>query len=266
MSGWPGNPVASMNVSSFHGGTESSITVSSTPAQQTVTDAHIDFRIEIAFHDHPWFDNGRGYFSAQLEKFTTTNGWVLADFQSRTLGDDDHDGDWYDALVVSTTMTALAEQYRIVLHCETRDTSFGTSEDQTAFLQAVQGQSAIGDFTLDFVPMSIVYCPPGQDMTASLTQSESYGTRFTIGESSGMESQSGVQAKVDVLGLFGEGVGFSQSQSTTQPVDQRDPGLALPQHVVTADNQKAIGRAYWGPLGRHLRDPRQPDLRRESAG
>jgi hypothetical protein len=248
VSGWPGNPVASMDVDSFHGGTESSITVASTPAQQTVTDAHIDFRIDVEFHDHPWFDNGRGYFSAQLEKLTV-NGWALADFQSLTLGDDDHDGDWYDALTVSTTMTEPAEQYRITLHCETRDTSLGTSADATAFLQAVQGQSAIGDFTLDFVPMSIVYCPPGQDMTASLTQSESYGTRFTIGESSGMESQTGVQFKVDFLGLFGEGVGFSQSQSTT---NQSTSGIQVSHFrstVVTADNQKAIGRAYWGPLG-----------------
>jgi hypothetical protein len=248
MSGWPGNPVASMNVSSFHGGTACSITVYTTTAQQTVTDVHIDFRVDIAFHDHPWFDNGRGYFSAGLEKLTT-NGWQPANFQAKTLGNDDDDGDWYDSLTVSVTMTEQAEQYRIVLHCETRDTSLGTSEDSTALLQAVQGQSVIGDFTLDFVPISIVYCPPGQDMTASLTQSESYGTRFTIGESSGMESQSGVEFKVDFLGIFGEGVGFSQSQSTS---NQSTSGIQVSHFrntVVTADNQKAIGRAYWGPLG-----------------
>jgi hypothetical protein len=237
-----------MVVSSDHGGTGAFITVPSAPVQQTVTDTEIEFWIQIAFHDHPWFDNGRGYFSAQLEKLTTS-GWAPADFQSRSLGDDEDDGDWYDQLIVSTTMTELAEQYRIVLHCETRDTSFGTSADQTVFLQAVQGESAIGEFTLDFVPMSIVYCPPDQDMTASLTQSESYGTRFTIGESSGLESQTGAQLKVDFLGLFGEGVGFSQSQSTT---NQSTSGVQVSHFrstVVTADNHQAIGRAYWGPLG-----------------
>ena len=83
----------------------------------------------------------------------------------------------------------------------------------------------MGTFALDFVPVSIVYCPPGQDMTASLTQSESYGTRFTIGESSGMQSQTGVQFKVDVLGLFGEGVGFSQSQSTTNTATSGESGI-----------------------------------------
>jgi hypothetical protein len=237
-----------MDVSSFHGGTSCEIDVNDTQVQQTVTDAHIDFAINIAFHDHPWFDNGRGYFTAQLEKFTT-GGWMVLDFQAKSLGNDNDDGDWYDTLTVSTQMTDVIEQYRILLHCETRDTTLGTSENATATLQAIQGQSAIGSFTLDFVPLSIVYCPPGQDMTASLTQSESYGTRFTLGESSGMESQSGVQFKVDVLGLVGEGVGFSQSQSIT---NQSTSGIQVSHFrttVITADNQKAIGRAYWGPLG-----------------
>lgn len=248
MNGWPGNPVASMDVYSDHGGTGASITVSATPAQHTVTDTHLEFWIEIAFHDHPWFDNGRGYFSAQLETLTA-NGWAVADFQSRSLGDDEDDGDWYDQLIVSTTMTAPVEQYRIVLRCETRDTILGNSADGTVFLQAVQGESAIGEFTLDFVPMSIVYCPPDQDMTASLTQSESYGTRFTIGESSGIESQTGAQLKVDFLGLLGEGIGSSQSQSMT---NQSTSGIQISHFrttVVTADNHQAIGRAYWGPLG-----------------
>ena len=248
MSAWPGNPVASMDVSSFHGGTSCEIDVYDAQLQQTVTNTHIDFAFNIAFHDHPWFDNGRGYFSAQLEKFTT-NGWLVLDFQAKSLGNNNDDGDWYDTLTVSTEMTDSIEQYRILLHCETRDTTLGTSEDATATLQAIQGESAVGSFTLDFVPLSIVYCPPGQDMTASLTQSESFGTRLTLGESSGMESQSGVQFKVDFLGLVGEGVGLSQSQSIT---NQSTSGIQVSHFrttVITADNQKAIGRAYWGPLG-----------------
>jgi hypothetical protein len=248
VSDWPQNPIAKMTVNSYHGGTSCSVSSNSTAAAQTVLDNNIDFRIDISFHDHPWFDNGRGYFAAQLERLTT-NGWQSVAYATKTLGNDNDDGDWYDSLVLSVQMTDLVEQYRVVLHCETRDTSFGTSADGTINLQAVQGESAIGDFTLDFIPMSIVYCPPGQDMTSSLTQSESYGTRFTIGESSGMQSQTGVQAKVDVLGIVGEGVGFSQSQSTT---NQATSGIQVSHFrttVVTADNQKAIGRAYWGPLG-----------------
>jgi hypothetical protein len=67
-----------------------------------------------------------------------------------------------------------------------------------------------------------------------------------------MQSQSGLQTKVDFLGIFGEGVGFSQSQSTT---NQSTSGIQVSHFrttVVTADNQKAVGRAY--PTRRHLRD------------
>lgn len=237
-----------MDVNNFEGGTESSIVTSAMTAQQVVLDVAIDFQINIAYHDHPYFDNGRGYFSARLDKLTTS-GWQQAAVESGTLGNNNDDGDWYDALTVSTTMTDTVEQYRLVLHCETQATTLGTSADTTIFLQAVQGESFMGNFTLDFVPVSIVYCPPGQDMTASLTQSETYGTRFTVGQSSSMQSQTGEQLKVDVLGLFGEGVGFSQSQSTS---NQATSGIQVSHFrstVVTADNQKAIGRAYWGPLG-----------------
>jgi hypothetical protein len=47
----------------------------------------------------------------------------------------------------------------------------------------------------------------------------------------------------------GEGVGFSQSQSVT---NQSTSGIQVSHFrttVVTADNQKALGRADWGPLG-----------------
>jgi hypothetical protein len=247
MTAWPGNPFASMDVDNHSSGTESEITLLP-QTQQVVTDVNIDFRMDIAFHDHPYFDHGRGYFSARLDKLTV-NGFQQVDFQSKTLGNNNDDGDWYDSLTVSVSMTDVIEQYRIVLHCETQATSLGTSADITGYAQAIQGESAIGTFTLDFVPLSIVYCPPGQDMTASLTQSSSYGTRFTIGDSSSMQSQTGVQAKVDFLGLVGESVGFSQSQTVA---NQTTSGIQVSHFrntIVTADNQKAIGRAYWGPLG-----------------
>ena len=248
MTGWPGNPVASMGVDNFEGGTDCSIVKSTVSAQQVVLDTAIDFQINVAYHDHPYFDHGRGYFSARLDKLTTS-GWQQAAVQSVTLGNNNDDGDWYESLTVSTVMSEPVEQYRLVLHCETQATTLGTSDDYTLYPQAVQGQSFMGNFTLDFVPVSIVYCPPGQDMTGSLTQSEAYGTRFTVGDSSSMQSQTGEEQKIDVLGLVGEGVGFSQSQTTS---NQSTSGVQVSHFrstVVTADNQKAIGRAYFGPLG-----------------
>ncbi len=85
-------------------------------------------------------------------------------------------------------------------------------------------------------------------MTASLTQTSTFGTRLTLGQSSGMTSQTGVQAQVGFLGSFGEGIGLD-SQSVS---NQSTSGIQISHFrntVVTADNQKAIGRAYWGPLG-----------------
>jgi hypothetical protein len=238
-----------MRVDNFHGGTDSKIQINE-PAtgQQVVMDATIDFSVDITYTDHPYVDNGVGYFRVELSKLTTS-GWEVVETKSKTLGNDDDDGDWSDTIVVSATMTEEVEQYQLALHCETQQTSAGTEVDLNAVVQAVQGLGVIGDFTLDFIPASIVYCPPGQDMTNSLTQSESYGTRFTIGRSSGFKTETGVQAKIDFLGIIGEGVGFSNSQSVT---NQSTSGIEVSHFrttVVTADNQRAIGRAYWGPLG-----------------
>ena len=177
----------------------------------------------------------------------------MVDAQSKTLGNDNDDGDWYDTLSVSVTMTEPMEQYQLLFHNEIRDivdiSPFGDhTMDSDWSVQAIQGKAVIGDFTLDFVPLTIVYCPPGQDMTNSLTQTETFGTRLTLGESQGMQSDSGEQVKVSILGLVGEGIGFSNSQSMS---NQSVSGIQISHFrntIVTADNQKAVGRAYWGPL------------------
>ena len=96
MADWPNNPVARMAVRNFHGGTSSTVGSLVTTAQETVTDVHINFRVAIEYHDHPYFDHGRGYFSASVEKLTTS-GWQLLTSVSKTLGNNDNDGDWYDA-------------------------------------------------------------------------------------------------------------------------------------------------------------------------
>jgi hypothetical protein len=250
MANWPGNPVASMYVNNYKFGTSCTIWWDvNAKTQYVVSDVNITFSVSIQYDDHPWFDHGLGFFSAQLNKLTP-NGWspVPSGTASNTLGDDQHDGTWIDTLLVSVTMTDPVEQYQLLLHCETRKTSFGTHSDAHMELQAVQGEGVIGDFTLDFVPITIVYCPPGQDMTNALTQTENFGTRYTIGQSSGFQSDTTVSVKVSVLGIFGEGIGFSDSQSVS---NQSTSGIQISHFrntTITADNQKAIGRANWGPL------------------
>jgi hypothetical protein len=250
MAAWPGGTIGWMKVDNFEGGDDEAAGFNETAtAQQVVTDATIDFSVDIKYTDHPIFDHGHGYFSVQISRFTAS-GWEAVDWKSKTLGNDNDDGDWSDSLTVSATMVSEAELYQLHLHCGLRDTGFGggPTVDARGVVQAVR-ESIVGEFTLDFVPVSIVYAPPGQDMTASLTQSVNYGTRFTLGESSGFKSEQSVKGTVDILGLFGEGVGFSDSQSVS---NGQTSGIEISHFrttVVTADNQRAIGRAYWGPLG-----------------
>jgi hypothetical protein len=252
MTAWPGGRIGWMKVSHLEvgGDTLTAEFIETATAQHVVTDAAIDFTADIAYSDHPLSGNGHGYFSLQVSRMTAS-GWQDVDWTSKTLGNDNTDGDWSDSLVVSATMVSEVEWYQLHLHCGLRDVGIGAGPtvDQYKVVQAVQGSSFIGEFTLDFLPVSIVYAPPGQDMTASLTQSESYGTRFTLGGSSGFKSEQGMQAKVDILGLFSEGVGFSDSQSVSNGQTSGTEVSHFRNTVVTADNQRAIGRAYWGPLG-----------------
>lgn len=249
MAAWPGGSIGTMQVRNFHGGTSSHVEVNQAAlAQQEVDDAQIDFSVDISYSDHPWFDNGVGSFSVQLSRMTTS-GWEVLDTQSRTLGNDNDDGDWSEALVISTTMTEEIEQYQLVLRCGTGRTSLGTHVEETALVKAVQGQAALGDLTLDFVPLTIVYSPPGPEMWNSLTQSLTFGTRFTLGQSSTFKADTTVEGKVDVLGIVSEGFGVSQSQTVSNQSSSVIQVSHFRTTVVTADNQRAIGPTHWGPLG-----------------
>lgn len=165
------------------------------------------------------------------------------------LGDDNNDGHWSDKLIIQATMNRVVEQYRIHLRCETRDTSLGSERDLDVIFQAIQGSHYVGDFTLDYIPLSIVYCPPNQDMSNSLEQSVSYGTRMTIGKSESFEALSGIHGKVNALGLELGGVHISNSRSTSNRSEVGIQTSHFRKSIITADNSRAIGPSYWGPLG-----------------
>ena len=219
--------------------------------QQIVPDGNISFKIPIEYHDHPVSIHANGYFTAVLNKQTASGWQQVGTPQSRPLGGGGS-GDWYDTLEIDVTMTDPAENYQLVLHCEAQfpwpwSVIWNQSVDLTVYFQAIH-LGAIGNFTLDFIPIAIVYCPPSQDMTNALTQSKTFGTQLTLGESSGFESDTSVSFKIDFLGIIGEGVGFQSSQSVS---NQSTSGIQYSHFrntTVTADNQRAIGRAYWGPL------------------
>jgi len=124
----------------------------------------------------------------------------------------------------------------------------------TAFVQFY------GDFALDYVPITILYCPPGQDMTNAITQSTEYGTVVTLGTTelvgSGAESTSYVRGGVRISTPYVQ-EGWShedgEKTSTSQSVENASRNSVAFGYewssTLLADNQRAIGRAYWGPLG-----------------
>lgn len=114
----------------------------------------------------------------------------------------------------------------------------------------------IGDFSLEYLPITLLYCPPEQDMYNALTQGDQYGsiTSFGFQETVGTKEGRNSTVKGGISSLFG---GFSIFE--TDSVEISDSLTEAMTSKVTftydwfttliADNQKVIGRRYWGPLG-----------------
>ena len=107
-----------------------------------------------------------------------------------------------------------------------------------------------------YIPLSIVYCPPGQDMTNSLREIEEHGTRFTFGDSQLVavgESSSLTASLQGQYGFVGLKASVEDSMAQSQAVSDGSSTTVRISHtqetVITANNQRSIGRARWGPLG-----------------
>ncbi len=249
MQSWPINPIAGMIVDNYPGGDFVSASFFEVSDTQTVLDVDIEWSIQVAYDDHPYWDHGRGYFRARVYRLSDTPDWVLLDTSETTLGNDNDNGYWTDFLTLHATMARDIEIFQIELYCALRDVIIGDDFSISRTFTAVQGTADVGSFTLDYLPVSTVYCPPNQDMSASLTQSSQYGTRLTIGTSEGFQAQTNVGGEIDAIGFKVIGVSTTDSHSVT---NHSQAGIELSYFrntVLTADNQRAIGRAYWGPLG-----------------
>jgi hypothetical protein len=125
------------------------------------------------------------------------------------------------------------------------------------------------DLTLDYIPITILYCPPDQDMLNSLEQNTNYGTVVTLGN--GATSTSFYQSTTSL----GGGVQLSAGTLPGTPVPinasvsggtstQAQNSFSSSQNtaisnvfnfsyswdtLLTADNQATVGRNFWGPLG-----------------
>ena len=110
-----------------------------------------------------------------------------------------------------------------------------------------------------YIPVAIVYCPPGQDMTNSLVETRRHGTRFTFESSDLMSAswaqQAGISSSVGVReGSASAGVSASHEEGSTESQSVIDGSSSvinlqkINETMITANNRTAIGRAYWGPL------------------
>ncbi|MFX0197278.1 MAG: carboxypeptidase-like regulatory domain-containing protein [Candidatus Hodarchaeota archaeon] len=247
---YAGRSVGYLEVSNFKGGTSSAAGwYPGIPSQKEVTELEVRFLIDISYSDHPHWDNGIGRFKVWLDVLRE-GGWVQVPggYATKDLGNDKDDGDWSDYLEVKHTMQNPMEEYRIRTECRTKKTSMGTSVDSSATFTCVQHIGYIGDFTLDFIPLSIVYCPPGQDMTNSLSHTKEYATLTTVGHTSTLQSSEGGHAGGSLFGIATMHMGYQESQSFGNTSQSGIEISEFRNTVVTADNQRAIGRAYWGPL------------------
>ena len=113
-----------------------------------------------------------------------------------------------------------------------------------------------GDFSLDYIPVTLLYCPPSQDMVNGLKQSTQYETRVCFGFKEQVGSRSSGRYTLDggvtIAGTnMGGGTGSEdvQDQSVTNAQSNMIKLSYEWQTNLLADNQRMIGRRYWGPLG-----------------
>lgn len=131
------------------------------------------------------------------------------------------------------------------------------ADDQTRdfYLLVKQPVNYWGGFSLDFLPITILYCPPDQDMTNALLQSQSYGTNITLGtnntSSSSQTQEAGINSGVKyfVAGGVSQSTSDSAGQDTSSGQGTSVGITYVWSTTLTADNQRAIGRKYWGALG-----------------
>lgn len=114
--------------------------------------------------------------------------------------------------------------------------------------------------TAAYLPVAIVYCPPGQDMPNSIVETRRHGTRFTFESSDihtttstsqlGFTIDLGVEKKRASAGInVSQEEGATESQTITDSSSSIINVRKIHETMITSNNRSAIGRAYWGPLG-----------------
>jgi hypothetical protein len=163
---WPANPVGSLSVETdlvdFPTSSQTATASFNTSnTQQVVSDLNITFTISIELTSSgavPALD----YFSAELYRQAQDGSFQSVDFEYKYLPADQkaRNGKWDDTLALSDTMPTHMENYRVRIFCCPKPDFLGqTTAGEERNFQAIFAEDFIGDFTLDFVPVTIVYCP-----------------------------------------------------------------------------------------------------------
>lgn len=145
-------------------------------------------------------------------------------------------------------------QFRVRAYAEVL---YGDFESERVFTMFVDH---LGDMSLRYVPIGLIYCPPEQDMYQTRRHASEFGvvTRFGFTETTGSMSNSSSEVTTGGNINFGKvGVSTSGSAGWTS-AEKTSIAEATTESIsfnnrwetgVTADNRTVIGRRYWGPLG-----------------
>ncbi|MEM8566223.1 MAG: hypothetical protein AAGF85_07155 [Bacteroidota bacterium] len=203
----------------------------------------------VAFHQNHWDgpdDSNNGWIGERFQHhlyYGFDTDWVLQFFDTQS------------KLRVSSSIESFGEKYLLLIIMWRGDRTIYAGYE----FSLIGEPSAADVLGINYLPTSIVYSPPGQDMYNSLIETENYGTRFTINSSSvvtqgkaflnSMGFNVGVEDDNFSANL---GVNFENGSSSSQSVsDMSSSSLTVKRSkelTITANNNTAIGRKYWGPL------------------
>jgi hypothetical protein len=204
--------------------------------------------------------NRKASLKARVESLDTSNvPTVLADVSKQLSDDEQHDIYVTIPIPVVTNIARFRVAVSVLHHHAAHGgTAHFWIDDEKVFTAFVE---YFGDYRLDYVPISIVYCPPTLDMTNALTQNRQYVTVATMGDSQltgtshedAVSIRGGVGVGIGELGSVTIGPTDGSGSSESQSIENVSTNSVLFTYewgsTLLADNQRAIGRAYWGPLG-----------------
>lgn len=175
----------------------------------------------------------------------------------RMAGESGTDDDWARGREWTLRVTAALDDLPAEKYCVLVTMYRGNRTAKKAFTFSIIGKITGHDFfEAEYIPIAIVYSPPGQDMTNSLIEAETHGTRFTFGFSAMSGEASGMGTIVKASGGYGfVGINSEWEETSESQIMGTDSSsstiriMTTQETMITANNQRAIGRAYWGPLG-----------------